>query len=95
MSYLEQVSRAGDRDFQARLGQAVRKAALDIAAEDPNTANHAARKALSGRVLSGQVGVEAWALAVLADDTTSALSADTVIFNRVASIWNAMSNTGA
>ena len=94
MGYLGQVSRAGDRDFQARLGQAIRRAARDIAAEDPATANHAARKALAGRVLLGQVGVEAWALATVTDNATFGTSTDTAIFTRVAAIWNAMSISG-
>ena len=94
MSYLLQVSLAGDRDFQTRLGQAVRKAALDVAAEDPATVNHAARKALAGRVLLGQVGIDAWALAAVTDDTTLGTSTDAAISIRVASIWDAMSITG-
>jgi hypothetical protein len=90
MSYLGQQADWRDADFQYRIGQAARKTALDIAAEDAGTAGHAARTAYGHSVLLGGVSEELLARAVVCDDTTTKAATDAALVTRLAAIWNAL-----
>jgi hypothetical protein len=57
MSYLSIYAAANDHDFQARCRVATWKAAQDVAAEDPETVDHAARLEWASRVLNDNTAI--------------------------------------
>jgi len=97
MTYLTQVTRWSDTDFQYRVGQSTRKSAQDITAESGATPNHANRVALATAVLNGVGPSEmTWAKAVVANDADYSgidATADTALNVRIAAIWDGFAGT--
>jgi hypothetical protein len=81
------------QDFRLRVILGCVEAAVDICAENPQTAGHAQRKALAQEVLAAPlVGGQRFIFAVATNDTVSANGAatDSEIAFVVASTWNAL-----
>jgi hypothetical protein len=56
MSLTDRADVAEDPVFLRRVRQAMVGAAIDVAAEDPNTSNHAARRLLASQILANPNG---------------------------------------
>ena len=90
MSYATEYALAQDQDFVKRVTAAVVAAAIAIAAESPETANHARRANKAGDVVAnpGHWGL-VMALGVAAGGTVTAESTDQEIYDRISAIWGA------
>jgi hypothetical protein len=87
------VALIGDQQFRLRVALGCVEAAVDICAEDPQTAGHALRKALAQEVLAAPlVGGQRFIFAVATNDTvsTNGAATDSEISFVVASTWNAL-----
>lgn len=92
---------SNDNDFQSRVRYAMTVAAVNVYAESPATAGHAARSVFAVRVLSGSYNIMQACLAVLTNATIAgeAVAATTPAFAipdgdiqfSVNSLWNAFS----
>jgi hypothetical protein len=83
----------GQQDFRLRVALGCVEAAVDICAEDPQTAGHAQRKALAQEVLAAPiVGAQRFVFTVATNDSISAAgtATDNDIAFVIASNWNAL-----
>lgn len=73
MAYIDTFNASRDPSFQGRCLAALWSVAQDIIAEDPQTANHAARRAYAVSVLRGQqtITLEMLAVQVLRNTTVA------------------------
>ena len=95
MSFTAQLGVAQNGDFIRRVQMAVIKAAIDIQAENPATANHAQRSALAYRVLhEPEAYAPKFAMAVATNPVIVAASADADIQLAVNSMWDAFAVGG-
>lgn len=70
MAVLDRIATARDDQFAARIAMILMHTCIDVANEDPTTANHANRVAFAGKHLRGQVNCKAVAAAVIASNGT-------------------------
>ena len=81
---------AQDHTFHRRVQQAAVKSAIAVAAEDPETANHAARLAWGNKILLSPEGYgKTIAYGVLTNTLLGMASSDSDIEFTVNSMWNA------
>ena len=89
-NFNDQWDIAQNPEFQRRVQQAAVKSAIAVAAEDVETANHAARLAWGNQVLrSPEAYGKILAYGVLSNATIGAASIDSDIEFTVNSQWNA------
>jgi hypothetical protein len=95
-AFNEQWDLAQNPEFQRRVQQAAVKSAIAVAAEDAETANHAARVAWGNQILrSPESYGKMLAYGVLSNAAISAASLDSDIEFTVNSQWDAYAVTGA
>jgi hypothetical protein len=92
LTYSDRANIAVKSEFIARVKIAMVSAAIDIASEDPATANHADRVALSLKVLHNPLGyAELLAVGIAQRTSDPENDSDATIQTTVASIWDAYS----
>jgi hypothetical protein len=103
-SYSDIINVAAKPAFKDRCAYAAVVAAVAVAAEDPNTKNHAARVAYANKVMSGSFNVNAIVFAVLVNPTISAESNSSVAGENIPdgdlqfavnSLWDSLSNVAS
>lgn len=88
--YTDDIDLAGDAGFLKKVERAIVTAAIDVKAENPATANHAARAVLATRVLGNPAASAAqMAIGVVTNVAISSGSSDSDIQFTVNSQWDA------
>lgn len=81
-----------DTNFTGRIKISVVRAVISISNESEATANHLNRIFLAKKIVEDPESMaKTFTIAVVADTTITSGSSDTVINNRIDSIWDAMS----
>lgn len=90
LTYAQVYAVAHNNDNVARVEVAIVKAAIDIASENVNTANHTNRALFAQRVLHDPARWAAiMATGVAVDATVQTTPSDANLYNAVAAMWNA------
>lgn len=94
MTYIDQYNTSQDSVFQRRVRVAMLTSATNVLAEDPATANHAARAAYANKVLNAPVSyVDIFAEAVCTNAIITVDSVDGDIQFTVNGLWNALAGS--